>query len=222
MALVAGLALVAAVEAGVIAWMARAQWQARAQPIVVESAAAGDHVLVSSRSAEGAPLRLAVAPDLRWVRVTPPSADHVLGRTATDDGPGALRISSTVALKVYEGSRLLGSVPGSDLRMAAGAHEIQLVNEDLGIRHTQTIEIASAATVALHVAPPHGYVTIDASPWAEVSVDGQPLGRTPLGPLPLSLGEHQITFRHPAGSKDQQRITVKSAVTTKVVGNLKF
>lgn len=222
MGLVAGLAIVAVVEAGVIAWMARAQWHASSQPVFVETAATGDHMVVTSRSTEGAPLRLTVAPDLRWVRVTPPSANRVLGGRVTEAEPGALRIASTIALKAYAGSRLLGSVPGADFRMPAGAHEIALVNEELGVRLKQTIEIGSSETVSLHVAPPHGYVTIDATPWAEVSIDGQSVGRTPLGPLPLSLGEHLITFRHPAGSKDQQRITVKSEVTTKVVGEMKF
>jgi hypothetical protein len=222
MALVAGLAILAVVEAGVIAWMARLQWHEAGQPILVEEAAAGDQVLVTSRAADGAPLRLTVAPDLRWVRVAPPTPDRVLGGKGADSGPGALQISSTIALKVYEGSRLLGSVPGGDLRMTAGAHEIELVNEELGVRLKQAIEIGAGETVSLSVAPPHGFVTIDATPWAEVSIDGQPVGRTPLGPLPLSLGEHLITFRHPAGSRDQQRVAVKSEATTKVVGKMKF
>ena len=96
MGLVAGLAIVAVVEAGVIAWMARAQWQASNQPIFVEEAATGDHVVVTSRSTDGAPLRLTVAPDLRWARVTPPSSNRVLGGKVSEPGPGALRISSTI------------------------------------------------------------------------------------------------------------------------------
>jgi eukaryotic-like serine/threonine-protein kinase len=65
-------------------------------------------------------------------------------------------------------------------------------------------------------------VNIDASPWAEVSIDGRPVGRTPLGPLPLALGDHEITFLNPAGSSDRQRVVVKPDGVTRVVGNLRF
>lgn len=64
-------------------------------------------------------------------------------------------------------------------------------------------------------------MTIDASPWAEVSIDGKAVGRTPLGPLPISLGEHQVTFQHPTGGGDRQRVTVKAGDSTRVVGKLR-
>jgi PEGA domain len=50
-------------------------------------------------------------------------------------------------------------------------------------------------------------------------IDGERVGRTPLGPLPLALGEHQVTFYHPSGAGDRQRVTVTSGATVKVIGN---
>lgn len=219
---VAALALIAVGEAGVIAWLAHARWMTPQPAVIVETAASGDNVVVSGRSKPPAPLQLTVAPDLRWVRVASPSAAGVLGGRITGTDAGAIRISSPIPLKVFEGSRLLGSVPGADLQIPAGRHEIEFVNGALGYRLRQTLEVEAGQTVSVHVAPPHGWVTIDASPWAEVSIDGREVGRTPLGPLPLALGEHQITFRHPAGSKDRQRVTIKSEETLRVVGVLRF
>src|SRR5690606_30136716 len=115
--------------------------------------------------------------------------------------------------EIYEGDRLLGASPGAGIRIPAGPHDIAVVNEALGIRMEQSLEIEAGGTVAIHVAPPPGMVTIDASPWAEVSIDGQAVGRTPLGPLALAPGEHQIVFRHPTGGSDRQRLTVKSEAT---------
>jgi hypothetical protein len=124
-------------------------------------------------------------------------------------------------LKVFEGSRLLGSVPGADLKLAAGRHELALVNEPLGYRLQQAIDIGAGETMAIHVTPAPGMVTADASPWAEVSIDGQAMGRTPLGPLPLAPGEYVFTFRNPAGGSDRQRVTVKSEGNVRVVGVLR-
>ena len=219
--LIAALALIAVVEAGVIAWQVRARWLAPDQPLVVETTASGESVVLPNGSAEQGALAISVAPDLRWVRVTEPSTD-ALGTKAPTSSPGAIRISTPIALKVFEGTRLLGSVPGADLKLAAGRHDLALVNAELGYRLQHVLNVEAGQTIALHVAPQHGWVTIDATPWAEVAIDGRAAGRTPLGPLPLALGEHQITFQHPAGSKDRQKVTVKSGTTTRVTGIVRF
>jgi hypothetical protein len=218
---VAALALIATLEAGVIAWLSRALWLAPQPPVVVETVPSDGTVRISSHSTEAAALRLALAPDLRSVSVTSPASTGALGATATDGGPGTIRISSPIELKVFEGARLLGSVPGAGLKVAAGRHTIELVNVALGYRLRQTIDVEPGATVSMYVAPPPGWVTVDASPWAEVSIDGRAIGRTPLGPLPLTPGEHHVTFRHPAGLGDRQRVTVKSGEKIRAVGVLR-
>jgi len=218
---VAALALIAAVEAGVIAVLARALRVAPHPAIVVETAASGEKVLVSSRSTEAAPLQLSVAPDLRWVQLASPSSAGILGGKGTNTAAGTIRISSPIELKVFEDSRLLGSVPGAGLKLPAGRHDIELVNLALGYHLRQALDVEAGQTVSIHVAPPPGWVTIDAAPWAEVSIDGQAVGRTPLGPLPLTPGEHDLTFQHPAGVTDRQRVTVRSEATIRVIGNLR-
>jgi serine/threonine-protein kinase len=46
--------------------------------------------------------------------------------------------------------------------------------------------------------PAVGTLTVQASPWAEVLIDGTFRGRTPLGaPLTLNAGTHTVTLRHP-------------------------
>ena len=110
-------------------------------------------------------------------------------------------------------------MPGADLKVQPGKHEIELVNASLGYRLKQSVEIEAGQTVAIHVAPAQGWVTLFAVPAAEVSIDGQAVGKTPLGPLPLALGEHVVTFKHPTGATDRQRVTVKSGQTIRVIGN---
>jgi hypothetical protein len=218
---VAAVALIAIVEAGVIAMLLRAVWLVPRPPIAVEATASGDNVLISSHWPKTAPLGVTVSPDLRWVRVVSRSPAGLFSEKPTNTPAATIRISSPIELRVFEDSRLLGSVPGAGFKIAPGRHDIELVNPALGYRLRQALEVEAGETVSIQVAPPAGWVTIDASPWAEVSIDGQAVGRTPLGPLSLELGEHEFTFRHPAGGKDRQRVTVKSDEKIRVVGILR-
>lgn len=220
-AVVASLVLVVLVQAGAILWLARTVWFTPQPPVIVRADPSGADVSIEGWSAGPAPIRLAAASDLGWVRVTTPQADGVLGTQAAGPGAGRIRISSPIPLRVLEGARVLGSVPGADLEVDAGRREIELVNEALGYRSRQALDVEPGQAVTIHVAPPHGSVTIDASPWAEVTLDGKPIGRTPLGPLPLALGEHVITFTHPTGGSDRQRVTVKAEESVRVVGKLR-
>jgi hypothetical protein len=154
------------------------------------------------------------------MRVSTTSRTVVPARPA-DARVGTLRISSPIELKVLEQSKVLGSVPGPDLRLAPGRHDIELVNAAVGYRLRQAIDVEAGQSISIHLAQPHAAVTIDAAPWADVWIDGQPVGRTPLGPLPLALGEHEITFKHPAGTKDRQKVVVKSDASLRVVGVLR-
>ncbi|HJR58367.1 MAG TPA: PEGA domain-containing protein [Vicinamibacterales bacterium] len=218
---VAALVLLVAVEAGVIVWLAHALWFSPRAAISVETAGSGESVVVSSNSTEATPLRFTAAPDMHWVSVTSQPAAGLVGGKVKETQAGIIRITSPIQLQVFEASRQLGSVPGADLRVPPGRHDIALVNAALGYRLEQSLEVGAGQTVSIHIAPPHGFVTAYAVPTAEVSIDGQAVGRTPLGPLPLALGEHVVTFRHPAGHTDRKRVTVKSGETVRVIGNLR-
>jgi serine/threonine-protein kinase len=44
---------------------------------------------------------------------------------------------------------------------------------------------------------PNGTLSINAQPWAEVFVDGERVGETPIGNLSRRIGAHEVIFRHP-------------------------
>lgn len=44
---------------------------------------------------------------------------------------------------------------------------------------------------------PNAYLTVNASPWAELELDGRPLGRTPQRRIPVRAGRHTIVLRCP-------------------------
>jgi hypothetical protein len=51
-------------------------------------------------------------------------------------------------------------------------------------------------------------LALNALPWAEVWVDGERAGETPLGNLRLPIGRHSILFRHPELGEQHHTVTV--------------
>jgi hypothetical protein len=57
-----------------------------------------------------------------------------------------------------------------------------------------------------------GVLVLNAEPWAEVVVDGQALGRTPILALKVAVGSHRIVFQHPAlGTRTVTRMVAEGA-----------
>ncbi len=61
-----------------------------------------------------------------------------------------------------------------------------------------------------------GYVTADAAPWAEVSLDGKVLDRTPFVRYPLPVGRYTLVFRGPNGVTLRRTVVVTEGAVTAV------
>ncbi len=69
---------------------------------------------------------------------------------------------------------------------------------------------ASTATAAPATAPATGSLQLAISPWAEVLVDGTPVGTAPpINQLTLPVGEHQITLRNSAHAPYTTTVTIE-------------
>jgi len=217
--------------------------------IVVEYARPGADVLVDGRPAGVTPLQLKVDSRTRSIRVVsheastqtdaeaqdllPAAADSRALQTkaetrAADDlrtagrpqRSGGLKVSSPFELHVLEGERLLGSSADGPVVATAGRHELDLVNSALGYHSRRVVDIKAGQIVSIAVTPPNGSVSINALPWAAVWIDGNAVGETPLGNLSISLGEHEIVFRHPDLGERREKAIVRSDRLTRVSANL--
>jgi hypothetical protein len=121
---------------------------------------------------------------------------------------GWLTIKSPVAIEVRENGRLLGTNDSDRIMMAAGRHDVQLVNETLGYNAPRTVQVPAGKVMALNVELPQGMLNLNASPWAEVFIDNRRIGETPIGNLPVAIGPHEITFRHPQLGEKRQAVSV--------------
>jgi hypothetical protein len=171
-------------------------------PLTISNLKAGDHP-VTVRGASGEPIN-------RTVTVQEgATASLIITLPGTGSfASGWLSISSPVPLQVMEKGALLGTTEMPRIMLAAGAHELELVNTALGYRATRSVTIAAGQTASVAATLPRGTLSINALPWAEVWIDGQRAGETPIGNHSITIGNHELVFRHPELGEQRRTVTV--------------
>jgi hypothetical protein len=171
-------------------------------PVSVADLAPGDHEVVLQAQG-GAPVKQRVV-------IQAGVTSSVLAPVAAVQGPvsGWLSVKAPVLMEIHEGGRLIGTTDSERLMMSAGRHEIELVNETLGYRGTKVVQVPAGKVAAVPVELPQGIVNINALPWAEVWIDGKRVGETPIGNLAVTIGPHEMVFRHPQFGEKKQAVSV--------------
>lgn len=172
-------------------------------PINVDGLAPGDHEVVLQADGGG--------PVHQHVVIQAGVVASVLAPVATAAaGPisGWLAVKAPVSIEIHENGQLIGTTDADRLMMAAGRHQIDLVNDTLGFKDSRTVQIPAGKVLPLVVNLPQGVVNLNALPWAEVFIDGKSVGETPIGNLPLTIGPHEIVFRNPDLGEKRQAISV--------------
>jgi hypothetical protein len=128
--------------------------------------------------------------------VTPPAAPPVT--TASPQAlAGMLTVTAPVPLRVFLKGRMVGTTEAESTMLPQGTHELEFVNDAVGFRVRRTVSIKPGATSAVKLDAPPGTLHINAVPWAEVWIDGERIGETPIGNLQVRIGNREIVFRHP-------------------------
>lgn len=134
---------------------------------------------------------------------------------------GWLAVSAPVELQVYEGEQLIGTSQSDRILMTAGRHDLDIVNETLGYRARQTVQVPPGKLISVKAQLPKGSLSVNAIPWADVLVDGEAKGQTPIGNLSLTIGPHEIVFRHPQFGEQKHAVTVTAKAPTRVSVDLR-
>jgi hypothetical protein len=209
--LVAGLAFVCLVESFVIAGLLASR----------TGTPAGAEAREPAQSAAARPpaVQAPVA-----ARPTPPAArsaaQDVKPTAAAAATPvtltrGWLTIEAPFDLQIYEGATLLGTTKSERLSLLAGPHDLRLVNSALNYETSINVEIPAGVGITTRVAAPNGTLSLNALPWANVSLDGKSLGTTPLMNLSVPVGSHEVIWRHPQLGERRQTavVTARGPVT---------
>ena len=134
------------------------------------------------------------------------------GKTVTVDVPifsGWVDVAAPIILEVFEDGKSIGTTEQNRLLLKPGRHELTFANRDLDYTSTHVVEVepGEAKTVTID---PRGSVNLNATPWAEVWVDGKKVGETPLANLQLPLGTHDVVFKHPQFGERRMTTTIRA------------
>jgi hypothetical protein len=121
---------------------------------------------------------------------------------------GWVSIQVPVELQVREGASLLGTTSADRIMLPAGHHVLELSNAAVGFRSTVAIDVKAGKTVAPSVSIPNGSLSINAAPWANIWIDGQAFGTTPLANVQVPIGTHEVLFRNPQLGERRQSVVV--------------
>jgi hypothetical protein len=157
------------------------------------------------------------------VELTKGAPDRAAERAAAAPAPptpGFMIVDAPEDLLIVEDGRVLGSSASGKVALDPGSHLIEIRNDSLGFQATRTVQVLPGKTVRVSIALPEGNLSINATPWAEVTVDGRGLGETPIANVTLRAGSHELVFRHPQHGELKQTVVVKAGETGRVTVNM--
>ncbi len=187
----------------------RVDGQARGNsPLDLEDVAPGPHTLTVD--AAGATVRREV--DVR------PGTDNSVVISVGGGGPttGWVTVTSPFDVDVYEGSRFVGRSRDGQMLFVSGPHDLTLANADLGYKDTSRVNVAAGATATIRVQPRTGQLSVNATPWAQVYLDNQSIGETPIANYAVAIGPHEIRLVHPQLGERRQAVTITLTAPTRV------
>jgi hypothetical protein len=146
----------------------------------------------------------------RTVTLAAGARTTVLISTAAGGGiaSGWLTIAAPVPVRIQEGGTLLGSSESPRLLLPVGRHVLEFSNPAFDYRVQRTVQITAGQTAAVTLEPATGTLSVNAQPWAEVWIDGKRIGETPIGNLPLAIGNHDLMLRHPELGERRRTVAV--------------
>jgi hypothetical protein len=176
-------------------------------PLTLTGLSPGEHQIAVR--ADGSVIRrtVTIQPNEHTVLVVSP-VERAVPAAVTNAAGGWLTVASPIALTIREGGKVLGSTDSERLMLPAGEHTLELNNDALGFQARRTVRLEPGKTAALKIDPPNGTLSINAQPWAEVWVDGQRIGETPIGKLAQPIGAHDVVLRHPELGERRETVTV--------------
>jgi hypothetical protein len=161
-------------------------------PVTISELPVGDHAVVLQAEAGSAHQTVkieagATASLVVQLTAAPPSVPL----------PGWISVSAPADVEVYENDRLLGSSKTDQLMVTAGRHELEIAAAAFGFRTMRTVQVVPGKVSSIKIEFPKGTLALNAIPWADVWVDGENVGQTPIGNLAIAIGSHNVVFRHP-------------------------
>jgi hypothetical protein len=134
---------------------------------------------------------------------------------------GWISVKAPVSIEIREGGRLIGTSDSDKIMLAAGKHDVQFVNETLGFTAKRLVVVPPGRILSVPLEMPQGVINLNATPWAEVWIDGRRIGETPIGNLPIAIGPHEVIFRNPQLGEKRQAVSVTLSAPVRLSVDMK-
>jgi len=184
-------------------------------PLTVEGLAPGAHSVVLENDLGS------ITQDVKIEAGTTASLVVPLGAPKNAPVSGWIAVNAPTPLQIFEEGRLLGSSQSDRIMVSVGRHELLLVNEGIGYSQAQVVNVTPGRVTPIKPRWPNGTMSFNATPWAEVWIDGQQVGETPLGNVSVPAGPHEVLFRHPELGEKRVRTVVTLSEPAKVSVDLR-
>ncbi|MDX9720327.1 MAG: serine/threonine-protein kinase [Myxococcota bacterium] len=156
-----------------------------------------------------------VAGDPDMIAVTQADISHIkveeLPGTDANVAPGfgTVKLKSNLKSKVYvkDETRPTGLLPLS-LSFASGEHEIRLVGHKEKAEKRVKITVFDQRRYELEINFEKGTLVLDTDPGLSLSLDGKSLGKTPVEPIEVWEGEHEVELSG-GGKSRKYSITIQ-------------
>lgn len=158
----------------------------------------------------------------RVVKVTPGALASVFASVpaAPPAGAGWVAISVPFEMQIAEGQVVLGTTSAARTMLPAGRHNLEFSSATLNFKTAAAVTVQPGATATLTVEVPQSTLSVNATPWAEVSIDGRAYGATPIGNIALPIGAHDVVWRHPTLGERRQSVLIKAGAPTRIAIDL--
>ena len=188
-------------------------------PITIENLAAGMHTVTVDGKAG------TVTRDVEIQGGATASLVLPLASAAPEAAPapasGWITVNAPLDVQIFENGQLLGTNRSARIVAPVGKHDVEISNDALGFRVTRSVTVAQGQATVLKVDAPKGSLSLNAVPWAEVWIDGERLGETPIGNVQLTIGTHDVLFRHPELGEQRFTPTVTLNAPARVSADLR-
>jgi hypothetical protein len=121
---------------------------------------------------------------------------------------GWLKVFAPFEIEIADGPRGIQLDERSQAMLTPGPHEMRFENRALGYVETRRVEIQPGVITSLSLSPAPSALTVTSTTPAEVLIDGESAGHTPLADHQLAIGTHNIVVKAAAGGTRRFGMTV--------------
>jgi serine/threonine-protein kinase len=152
---------------------------------------------LASPAATGTPAPVAEAPSQAAEPQKPAE-----GRAAL----ASFRVTSSVPGMVRVNGKSFGRTPAQVRGIPPGKVDVEVFDTQVGFFKKQSFTVNAGDNGVFPFTISKGRLTVRAFPYASVSIDGKPLGDTPLAPVELYEGRHVLKLTNPESKKKELQV----------------